>query len=240
MASDSEGRKSRRTRKARRGFADPDYDLAIHWLEGRGAIERAGRAHDDPQGPARFLLINGASRSEHTCPGESSKSWRLLSRPYRNRRAPQRQRPGARSQPSGIGIWPSHISLQDLLFHITRTVSLALFKLMIDRLVCADGGNPDPTSTHGKDALAAKKIELDGRSYPRHLSGRRFACVVHGDAEGAEAAQRGGDSAPEPAPRRGRCMNPRLRTSLASPACDSCARRRLCHSSRVSRFLNSR
>ena len=25
-------------------------------------------------------------------------------------------------------------------------------KLMIDRLVCADGGNPDPTSTHGKDA----------------------------------------------------------------------------------------
>src|SRR5690242_6264713 len=125
------GRKSRRTRKARRGFADPDYDLAIHWLEGRGAIERAGRAHDDPQGPARFLLINGASRSEHTCPGESSKSWRLLSRPYRNRRAPQRQRPGARSQPSGIGIWPSHISLQDLLFHITRTVSLALFKLMI-------------------------------------------------------------------------------------------------------------
>ena len=25
-------------------------------------------------------------------------------------------------------------------------------KLMIDRLVCADGGNPDPTSTHGKNA----------------------------------------------------------------------------------------
>jgi multimeric flavodoxin WrbA len=24
-------------------------------------------------------------------------------------------------------------------------------KLMIDRLVCADGGNPDYTSTHGKD-----------------------------------------------------------------------------------------
>ena len=23
---------------------------------------------------------------------------------------------------------------------------------MIDRLVCADGGNPDPTSTGGKDA----------------------------------------------------------------------------------------
>jgi multimeric flavodoxin WrbA len=63
-------------------------------------------------------------------------------------------------------------------------------KLMIDRLVCADGGNPDPTSTHGKDARAAKEIELDGWSYPRHLRGRLFACVVHGDAEGAEAARR--------------------------------------------------
>ena len=29
-------------------------------------------------------------------------------------------------------------------------------KLMMDRLVCADGGNPDPTRTHGKDAEAAK------------------------------------------------------------------------------------
>src|SRR4051794_35700321 len=25
-------------------------------------------------------------------------------------------------------------------------------KLMMDRLVCADGGNPDPTRTHGKSA----------------------------------------------------------------------------------------
>src|SRR5207253_6412573 len=32
-------------------------------------------------------------------------------------------------------------------------------KLMIDRLVCADGGNPDPTTTKGKDAELAKKIE---------------------------------------------------------------------------------
>ena len=35
-------------------------------------------------------------------------------------------------------------------------------KLMIDRLVCADGGNGDPTSTHGKDAEKAKQIELAG------------------------------------------------------------------------------
>ena len=46
-------------------------------------------------------------------------------------------------------------------------------KLMMDRLVCADGGNPDPTSTHGKDAKKAKQLELDDWPYPRHLEGAR-------------------------------------------------------------------
>jgi multimeric flavodoxin WrbA len=63
-------------------------------------------------------------------------------------------------------------------------------KLMIDRLVCADGGNPDPTSTHGKDASLAKEIELKGWPYPRHLAGRAFAVVVHGDASGTENLRR--------------------------------------------------
>ena len=36
----------------------------------------------------------------------------------------------------------------------------ASFKLMIDRLVCADGGNPDPTTTNGKDPAAAKLRDL--------------------------------------------------------------------------------
>jgi hypothetical protein len=30
---------------------------------------------------------------------------------------------------------------------------------MMDRLVCADGGNPDPTTTHGKKADEAKALE---------------------------------------------------------------------------------
>ena len=63
-------------------------------------------------------------------------------------------------------------------------------KLMMDRLVCADGGNPDPTSTHGKDAAKAKAMELAGWSYPRHLAGRVFSVVVHGDVEGAEDVRR--------------------------------------------------
>jgi multimeric flavodoxin WrbA len=63
-------------------------------------------------------------------------------------------------------------------------------KLMMDRLVCADGGNPDPTSSHGKDAKKAKELELAGWAYPRHLAGRLFSVVVHGDVEGAENVRR--------------------------------------------------
>ena len=63
-------------------------------------------------------------------------------------------------------------------------------KLMIDRLVCADGGNPDPTSTHGKTAAEAKAIELDGWEYPKHLAGRVYGVVVHGDVAGIEGARR--------------------------------------------------
>ena len=66
----------------------------------------------------------------------------------------------------------------------------SVFKLMMDRLVCADGGNPDPTSTHGKNPEEAKALELKGWHYPRHLAGRTFSIVVHGDAEGAGAVRR--------------------------------------------------
>ena len=39
-------------------------------------------------------------------------------------------------------------------------------KLMIDRMVCADGGNPDPTTTHGKHVAEAKRIEKQGLGLP--------------------------------------------------------------------------
>jgi len=64
-------------------------------------------------------------------------------------------------------------------------------KLMMDRLVCADGGNPDPTTTHGKDPEKAKAIELDGWPYPKHLAGRTYGVVVHGDVAGIEGVRRG-------------------------------------------------
>jgi len=63
-------------------------------------------------------------------------------------------------------------------------------KLMIDRLVCADGGNPDPTSTGGKDPEKAKDLELKGWPYPKHLAGRVYGVVVHGDVAGTEGVRR--------------------------------------------------
>ena len=63
-------------------------------------------------------------------------------------------------------------------------------KLMIDRLVCADGGNPDPSTTHGKKPAEAKAIEEKGWSYPKHVAGRVYGLIVHGDVAGVEVQRR--------------------------------------------------
>ncbi len=63
-------------------------------------------------------------------------------------------------------------------------------KLMIDRLVCADGGNRDPTSTGGKKPAKAKEIEMAGWDYPQHLAGRAYGLIVHGDVAGTQETRR--------------------------------------------------
>ena len=63
-------------------------------------------------------------------------------------------------------------------------------KLMIDRMVCADGGNPDPTTTHGKKVAEAKAIEQKGWDFPKHVAGRAYGVVVHGDVAGVEVHRR--------------------------------------------------
>jgi multimeric flavodoxin WrbA len=68
--------------------------------------------------------------------------------------------------------------------------SPAALKLMIDRMVCADGGNPDPSSTHGKKAAEAKALEARGWDYPKHLAGRVYGLIVHGDVAGVESQRR--------------------------------------------------
>ncbi len=229
----SNHRKAPRTVKAGAEFADPTYDLSVDWLAAREAIRQAQTLHDDPDGPRRILLINCSSRSEHTCPGEMSKSWRLLELGREifaahpgveievlelNRLASEYGRhihpcKACFSTSPALCHWPCSCypnyaadQTQDWMNEIypmwVRAHGIMIvtpvnwyqvsspLKLMMDRLVCADGGNPDPTRTHGKDAKKAKQIEIDGWDYPRHLAGRLFGVVVHGDVEGVENVRR--------------------------------------------------
>jgi multimeric flavodoxin WrbA len=223
----SKGRKSPITRTAGSAFADPNYELSVDWLAAREAIRAAQTRHDAPGGPTRILLINGAARSEHTCPGEMSKSYRLtaiardviatagvdteildLSRlaseygrhihPCKtcfSTAAPLCHWPCSCYPNYSLGqtqdwmndIYPKWVDAHGIMIvtPVNWYQASSPLKLMMDRLVCADGGNPDPTRTHGKNAEQAKAIELEGWDYPRHLAGRVFAVVVHGDAEGA-------------------------------------------------------
>lgn len=228
----SHSRKAPQTRKAGPGYADPDYELAVDWIEARAAIERAEAEHADRTTPLRVLLINASPRSEHTCPGEMSKSFRLveiareavqqygveaevldLSRitsEYGRTIHPCKacfstaaalcHYPCSCYPNYSLGQthdWMNEIYPQWVRAHGVLIVSpvnwyqvSSPLKLMMDRMVCADGGNPDPTLTQGKKAQLAKQVELDGWSYPQHLKGRLFAAVVHGDVEGAENVRR--------------------------------------------------
>jgi multimeric flavodoxin WrbA len=225
----SDYRKAPYTRPAGPGFADPEYELSLDWIAARQAIQEAERQQKDTGAPSRILLINGSSRSEHTCPGEMSKTYRLVT----IARDVLAREPGLEveildlsrltseygriiypckacvSTSMALCHWPcscypNHAigQVNDWMNEIypmwVRAHGIMIvcpvnwyqapstLKLMIDRLVCADGGNPDPTSTGGKDPARAKALELQGWPYPRHLAGRVFSVVVHADAEGAE------------------------------------------------------
>jgi multimeric flavodoxin WrbA len=225
-------RKAPRTHKAGSEFADPEYELSVDWAGRSRRHRRRERRHDERSKPA-ILLINCSSRSEHTCPGEMSKSYRLLeiardvfaavpdvtielldlsrlTSGYARHIHPCK---ACFSTAAALCHWPcscypnyslgqTHDWMNEIypmwvaahgIMIITPVnwyqVSSPL-KLMMDRLVCADGGNPDPTRTEGKNAEPAKQIELEGWDYPRHLEGRLFSVVVHGDVEGAENVRR--------------------------------------------------
>ena len=224
-----DSRKAPVTRKAGKKFADPHYDLSVDWLAARAEILKAQSRFDDKKSPKRILIINASSRSEHTCPGEMSKSHRLVQTARKAIEASSSVKVkildlsrlaseyGRKIHPCKAcfstaaplchwpcSCYPNHAlgQTQDWMNEIYPmwveahgvmivtpvnwySVSSPL-KLMMDRLVCADGGNPDPTLTSGKDAKKAKAIELQGWDYPRHLEGRFFAIVVHGDVEGAQ------------------------------------------------------
>jgi multimeric flavodoxin WrbA len=223
-------RKNPRTRKAGPGFADPEYDLPVEWLEARDRIQQAQQRQADPATPRRVLVVAGAARHDQTCPGEMSKTFRLA----RLVREVVEAEPGfecdfldlslltaeygrqilpckacvATAMPlchwpcscypnhamGQVNDWMNEIYPRWVAAHGIVIVTPvywyqapSVLKLLMDRLVCADGGNPDLTSTHGKQPDEAKALELAGWPYPRHLSGRAFGVFVHGDAAGAEA-----------------------------------------------------
>ena len=225
--------RSPRRRPAGAGFADPDYELPVEWLETRAAIERAQAKQRDPTGDSRILLICGGARHDQTCPGEMSKSFRLaslarevfattagfecdfldlslLTAQYGRQILPCK---ACVSTAMPLCHWPCSCYPNHALGQVNdwmnelypRWVAAhgvmivtpvywyqapGVLKLMMDRLVCADGGNPDPTTTRLKHPALAKALELRGWSYPRHLAGRQFSVVVHGDTEGALTLRR--------------------------------------------------
>ncbi|TIM66014.1 MAG: flavodoxin family protein [Mesorhizobium sp.] len=205
----ADSRKSPITRKAGPAFSDPDYDLSVDWIAAHEAVLQAQRRYEDLTVPPRLLIINGSSRSEHTCPGEMSKSFRLaeiaretidketklaveildlsrLASEYgRNihpckacfsTAAPLCHWPCSCYPNHSLGQvqdWMNEIYPMWVAAHGVMIISPVNWyqvsspvKLMMDRLVCADGGNPDPSLTQGKDAAKAKQVELDnpGRS----------------------------------------------------------------------------
>ncbi len=214
-------------------FSKPEALLPVEWLQTRAAIMAAEREQKSPGSPTRILLINGSARSDQSCPGEMSKSWRLvelakavfdgesdidtevldLSRItseygrviYPCKACVSTAQPLCHWPCScypnfamgQVNDWMSEIYPMWARAHGVMIVTPVNWyqapgplKLMIDRLVCADGGNPDPTTTGGKDPKLAKQLELRGWPYPRHLAGRLFAVVVHGDAAGVENLRR--------------------------------------------------
>ena len=227
-----EGRKAPFTQKAGAGYADPDYELSTEWIATKQRLAEAQSTWAETSTPPKVLLICGSARNDGTCPGEMSKSFRLLqlaketleqagivpdvldlsllTSEYGRNIHPCK---GCASTAMPLCHWPcscypNHALNQtnDWMAEIYErwTAAHAVIivtpvywyqspsplKLMIDRLVCADGGNPDPTLTSGKNAAKAKELEMAGWSYPQHLAGRAYGLIVHGDVAGVDESRR--------------------------------------------------
>lgn len=226
------GRKSPITRKAGPDFADPEFELSEEWLETRQRIQDAQTRQSNLRTPTRILLICGAARNDGTCPGEMSKTFRLLGmvKEVFSNTAMEvdtldlsllASEYGKHIHPCKACVstamplchwpcscypnygqnqtndWMAEIYERWVAAHAVIIVtpvywyqSPSPLKLMIDRLVCADGGNPDPSTTAGKNPAKAKALELAGWDYPKHLADRVYGLIVHGDVAGIETTRR--------------------------------------------------
>ncbi|HET7527039.1 MAG TPA: flavodoxin family protein [Burkholderiaceae bacterium] len=224
--------KSPLAHKAGAGFADPDYELSDEWRATRDRIAQAQITQRSASTPSRVLLICASPRNDGGCPGEMSKTFRLvkLAEEILAQAAVQTDLLDLSLITSEFGkhihpckgcvatamplchwpcsCYPNHALGQtnDWMAEIYERWALAhgvliatpvhwyqassVLKLMMDRLVCADGGNPDPSSTHGKKVEEAKALEMQGWPYPKHLAGRAYGLIVHGDVAGIEGVRR--------------------------------------------------
>ncbi len=225
-------RKAPFTAKAGKGFADPGYELSVEWRETSERLKAAEGKQKAAKTRSRVLVICASPRSEGSCPGEMSKTYRLatlvrevveaahleadlldlslLTTEYKRHIHPCK---GCVSTAMPLCHWPcscypNHAFDQtgDWMAEIYEKwvaahgvvivtpvhwyMATSPLKLMMDRLVCADGGNPDPTLTKGKDPKKAKQVELAGWDYPKHLAGRVYGVAVHGDVAGIEGTRR--------------------------------------------------
>lgn len=228
----TEGRKAPLRHKAGPGYANPDYELSDEWVTTKKRLDLAQTHWSDPATQSRVLLVCGSARNDGSCPGEASKSFRLL-----NLARQELEQAGIQVDVLDLSLltseyalhihpckgcastamplchwpcscypnhalnqtndWMAEIYERWVAAHAVIIVtpvywyqSPSPLKLMIDRLVCADGGNPDPTSTSGKKADQAKELELAGWDYPQHLAGRAYGLVVHGDVAGVDESRR--------------------------------------------------
>ena len=151
-------RKSPVTRKAGKDFADPDYDLSVDWIAARQAVLAAQARYEDKAGAAPYPLINGSSRSEHTCPGEMSKSYRLVEIASDAVRRDAGRGGVARPVASRFGIRPQYSSLQGVFLDGGATLPLALL------LLSEPFARPDP----GLDERYLSDVGRSARHHDHH------------------------------------------------------------------------
>ena len=205
----------------------------MEWLDARDAVPEAERRQRDPSAPSRILLVCGAARHDQTCPGEMSKTFRLvqlareiveasagfecdlldlslLTAQYGRQILPCKACVST-AMPlchwpcscypnhamGQVNDWMNEIYPRWVAAHGVMIVTPvywyqapSVLKLMIDRLVCADGGNPDPDHHPRQETGEGQGARAGGLGLSQAPRRPRLRVVVHGDAEGAETLRR--------------------------------------------------
>jgi len=126
----------------------------------RAQLLAAEATQKNPQTWSRVLDIDASSPNDGTCPGEMSKTFRL-----RNIVAEALAFSYIETDLLDLGLLTFEYKLQIRPCRGCAPTDMPLCHRPCSccprhSLVCADGGNPDPTSTSGKNAEKAKNLKL--------------------------------------------------------------------------------